>query len=293
MKFRIISLGVAITSMFGLMSCSLFQGNTSSSTSTKHVILPTDREQIQKDKEAKTYTPEELAKGIVRGDWAIERVGRKAVVGEETPFLKFVPAEKRVYGNNGCNVINSTYTYNPEDSTLSFSNIVSTMKACSLSGITDIEINQALDATRYYSWELKDSQYYLYFYDKNHLEIMTLMHQNFQFLNGTWVVTAINENPVDEPDMKIVIDVDEGKLHGNTGCNLLNGAFTTDMDTPNSISFQRIATTRMACPDSSHETEFVVALEEASYARPISPTKVLLLHDSGKVVLELVRSSDN
>ena len=121
---------------------------------------------------------------------------------------------------------------------------------------------------------------------------MTLMHQNFQFLNGTWGVTAINEKPVNVPDMKIVIDVDEGKLHGNTGCNIMNGNFTTDMGTANSISFQKIITTRMACPDDSHETEFVVALEDAAYARPISPTKVLLLDNSGKVVLELQRTSD-
>lgn len=287
MKSHIIAISLAAASMLTLASCSLFH-----KTDKNPAVLPTDREQIQKDKTAKTYSPEELAKGVVRGDWAIEKVGSRDAVGEDAPFLKFVPGEKRVYGNNGCNVINAGYSYNPTDSTLRFSQIVSTMRACAKQGITDIEINQALDATRFYSWKHVDSQYYLYFYDASHRLIMTLMHQNFQFLNGTWGVTAINENPVNVPDMKIVIDVDEGKLHGNTGCNLMNGEFTTDMETPNSISFQKIATTRMACPDDSHETEFVVALEDAAYARPISPTKVLLLDDSGKVVLELKRVAD-
>lgn len=286
-NLRLITLFIAGMSLVSMSGCGMLQ-----KTEKKEAVLPTDREQIQKDKAAKTYTPSELAKGVVRGDWAIEKVGGKDAVGEVAPFLKFVTEEKRVYGNNGCNVINATYVYNPEDSTLRFEDVLSTMRACAMTGITDMEINQALDATRYYSWELKESQYYLYLYDASRVCVMTLMHQNFQFLNGTWAVTAINENPVDQPDMKIVIDVDEGKLHGNTGCNLLNGVFTTDMETANSISFQRIATTRMACPDMSLETEFVVALEEASYARPISPSKVLLLNDSGKVVLELVRASD-
>lgn len=285
---RILTIAAPAIALIALSGCSLFKKEA-----RQPAVLPTDREQILKDKSAKTYTPKELAKGIVRGDWAIEEVGGKPAKGEDAPFLKFVPAEKRVYGNNGCNVINASYTYNPADSTLSFSNVISTMRACATQGITDTEINIALDATRYYSWELKDSQYYLYLFDSGHRKIMTLMHQNFQFLNGTWSVTAINEEPVNVPDMKIVIDVDEGKLHGNTGCNLLNGDFTTDMERANSISFQKIATTRMACPDESHETEFVVALEDAAYARPISPTKVLLLDDDGKVVLELTRAADN
>lgn len=287
MKNKFIIASFAAVSILTLGSCSLFH-----KTEKAPAVLPTDREQIQKDKTAKTYTPEELAKGVVRGDWAIEKVGNRDAVGEDAPFLKFVPEEKRVYGNNGCNALNAEYTYSPKDSTIRFSQAITTLQACSKQGITDIEINQALNATRFYSWEQKDSQYYLYFYDSSHRNAMTLMHQNFQFLNGTWGVTAINENPVNVPDMKIVIDVDEGKLHGNTGCNIMNGNFTTDMGTANSISFQKIITTRMACHDDSHETEFVVALEDAAYARPISPTKVLLLDNSGKVVLELQRTSD-
>lgn len=289
MKYvRLCIVALSAAAAMSMASCSMLQ-----KTPKKPAVLPTDREQIQKDKAAKTYTPEELAKGIVRGDWAIEEVVGKQAKGEDAPFLKFVPDEKRVYGNNGCNVINAGYSYNPADSTLSFSNIASTMRECGTPGITDTEINVALGATRYYTWQLKDSQYYLYLFDAKHVKVMTLMHQNFQFLNGTWSVTAINEEPVNVPDMKIVIDVDEGKLHGNTGCNLLNGDFTIDMERANSISFQKIATTRMACPDESHETEFVVALEDAAYARPISATKVLLLDNSGKVVLELSRASDN
>ena len=94
-------------------------------------MLPTDREQIQKDKTAKTYTPEELAKGVVRGDWAIEKVGNRDAVGEDAPFLKFVPEEKRVYGNNGCNALNAEYTYSPKDSTIRFSQAITTLRACS------------------------------------------------------------------------------------------------------------------------------------------------------------------
>ena len=59
------------------------------------------------------------------------------------PFLKFVASDKRVYGNNGCNVINAAYSYNPADSTISFGDLASTMMMCHKEGLTDYEINTA------------------------------------------------------------------------------------------------------------------------------------------------------
>lgn len=280
-----------------LSGCSALQGGGGTSTGTskkkkKGAVMPLDREQLMIDRTAKTYTPEELSKGVVKGDWAIETVNGVEAKGETGPYLKFVPGEKRVYGNNGCNVINAGYEYNPKDSTLSFTNLASTMMECYGLNDSDVSVNKALGSTVYYRWRLEGSQYYLYFLNKNHKEVMRLMHQNFDFLNGTWQVMAIDDEGIDNPDMKLVIDVDEGYVHGNTGCNLLNGKLEIDMDSPNSISFSGIAMTIKACHDNIYETPFVVALEGASYARPISPDKVLLLDDMHRVVLELVRTSD-
>lgn len=257
----------------------------------KEAVLPTDREVIVQPVSA-VYTSAELAKGIVKGDWAIESVKGKKAVGETTPFLKFVPDEKRVYGNNGCNVINATYTYNPADSTLSFSNFLSTMMACGMEGITDSEINEALGESQYYSWRLNEDDYYLTLYNGNHQAVMELMHQNFQFLNGTWLVKEIGGESIHVPDMKLVIDVNEGKIHGNTGCNIINGTLETDMDAANSISFQSIGMTMMACPDANYETQFVMALEEAMRAKPLKESRVALLDSQDKVVLLLERTSD-
>ena len=93
-------------------------------------VIPSDREEFTDDEEEKAYTSKQLAQGIIKGDWSIEMVNGKAVVGEDAPFLKFEPEENRVYGNNGCNVINGTFTYNIADSTLTFSNLASTMRLC-------------------------------------------------------------------------------------------------------------------------------------------------------------------
>lgn len=257
---------------------------------SQEVVLPDDREHIAAHKELRTYTPEEIAQGVVKGDWAIEQVNGKNAIGEKAPFLKFSPSEKRFYGNNGCNSITGTYTYNPADSTLRFENIASTMMMCSKEGITDYEINYSLDATRKYTWTEKNGDYYLHLLDESGREIMTLMHQNFDFLNGAWDVAMIHNTQVTNPDVQLVIDVDENKIHGNTGCNILNGAMETEMDAANSISFNSIATTKMACrPGDNTETEFIVALEEASTAKPVSANEVLLFDSMGNQVLKLVR----
>lgn len=257
----------------------------------KEAVLPTDREKIVVPVSA-VYTSEELAKGIVKGDWAVEKVNGKSAVGETAPYLKFVPEQKRVYGNNGCNVINAAYKYNPAESTLSFSDMASTMMACGMEGITDTEFNAAMEAAHYYTWRLNGDDYYLTLYDADRRPVMEMMHQNFQFLNGTWLVKEIDGQAVDVPDMKLVIDVDEGKLHGNTGCNIINGSLETDMDAANSISFQKIGMTRMACPAPNYETQLVVALEEASKSNPLKEGRVALLNNQGKVVLLLERTSD-
>lgn len=282
-----------LVSLLPIGACkSMLPGKTEGDKDVKkESVLPTDREKIVSPVSA-VYTSEELAKGVVKGDWAVEKVNGKNAVGETAPYLKFVPDQKRVYGNNGCNVINATYKYNPADSTLSFSEMASTMMACGMEGITDMEFNAALAAARYYTWRLNGDDYYLTFYDADRKPVMEMMHQNFQFLNGTWLVKEIDGQAVNVPDMKLVIDVDEGKLHGNTGCNIINGSLETDMDAANSISFQKIGMTRMACPTPNFETQLVVALEEASKAKPLKESRVALLDNQGKTVLLLERTSD-
>ncbi len=278
-------LSIAVLGMLG--SCSVF--NRTGGTVSKETVLPNDRETLHQPKSQQVYTSAELAKGIIKGDWTIEEVGGQQAVGEKTPFLRFEPTEKRVYGNNGCNIINASYSYNPQDSTMSFDNLVSTMMACGMDGITDMQVNQALADTRRYDWSLDGHDYHLTLLDEAGAPLMKLVHCNFEFLNGAWHIVAIEGDPVDVEGMDILIDIDEGKLHGNTGCNILNGKIETDLETPNSISFSAIATTKMMCPDLETETRLIVALEEATSARALTADTVELLGSNRQPVVKMVR----
>ncbi len=225
------------------------------------------------------------------GDWAIETVLGKKAVGETAPFLKFAPDENRVYGNNGCNVLNGAYVINSTEKTVSFSNLATTMMLCAKTGITDVEIGQALGATVRYSLDTSTPDQQLVFYNAAGQEVMTLMHRDFHFLDGTWAVVAIDGEKVNVPDMKVALDVDEKRMHGNTGCNIINGELETDMDTANSISISRIAMTRMACPDSGWETRMTVALEEAVTAKQINADEIEFIGSNGQQVMLLKRTS--
>lgn len=251
--------------------------------------LPTDREHIHGPHKEHNFSIADLEEGVVTGDWTIETVNGEKVVSETPAYIKFVPSEKRIYGSNGCNTINGGYTYDKEAHTLRFSQIATTMRLCGTPGITDLDINAALANTTTYSWDHTGDEYYLYLKDDNGVELLKLMHQNFDFLNGSWQVTAIEEEPVDNPEMRLVIDVDGGKIHGNTGCNILNGTMDVDMETANTLSFQDIVTTRMACPDPSLQTRLIVALEDAAHARPVDADQVVLLNLLRKPVLTLRR----
>lgn len=277
---------ISLVILISLSACNLTKRNNGIKEAA---VIPQDREAIRQLENMKTFKPEELSKGKIEGDWSIEEVMGKEAVGEKAPFLKFAdtPQGKKMYGNNGCNTLNAGYTYNPQDSTLQFDNVLTTMMLCGKPGITDQEITQAVNNTRYYNVSENEDYNYLKLYDENHNLLMVLMHQNFNFLNGKWKVVKIDDQPINVAEMVLVFDVDEKKVHGNTGCNVMNGSFETDMDTPNSISFSNLAVTMMMCPDIEAERALLIALEDANRAKPISKTEVQLLNSDNKVVLTL------
>lgn len=269
---------------------------SSISEKTENVIVSSNNESSTNKSaevvsESVKFTSEDYNKGIISGDWAIESVIGKEVVSERAAYLMFEPATGAMYGCNGCNIVNGHYKIDESAGKLEFYDVLTTMRACGKPNLTDTDVNYAINNISYYTIEKQDSEYVLRMYNNNKTELLKLIHQDFDFLNGTWVVTMLNGDEQTNPDMKLVIDVAEKRLHGNTGCNLINGTLETDMEIVNSISFQQLTTTMMACDDNSNEMTLLVALEEAMYAKPIGTDKVALLDNDKEVVIELKRST--
>ncbi len=285
MNKSLLAIGAAMLCVM-MGSCSLFQKNVRTEAQ-----LPSDRHSVEAGSTRKPYRSQKLEQGEIGGDWLIEKVFGQVAKGQDTPYLKFEPSTHMVYGSNGCNTVNATYKNNAADSTLSFDNMITTMRLCAEEGLSETAINEALDMTARYTWALNSGRYTLQFYNAAGEPIMTLARQDFDFLNGTWGVAEIDGQKIDNDEMQLVLDIDEMKIHGNTGCNVLNGSIVTDMAVQGSISFQNMATTRMMCPDINQETALLVALEAAAQVRPVDKNTVELLNAHGDVVLRLVREN--
>ena len=117
--------------------------------------------------------------------------------------------------------------------------------------------------------------------------IRTLRKHNLDFLNGAWRVSHINGEVCRIQDMQLLIDIPERRLHGNTGCNVLNGELSEDPDKVSSIQFQNIVTTRAACPDQAVETALLIALEEVETARRGHDKTAVLIDKNGRTLLVL------
>ena len=119
---------------------------------------------------------------------------------------------------------------------------------------------------------------------------MTLRRHNMEFLNGNWMVTAIEGKKNNDEELTIFFDIAEQKIHGNTGCNFFNGDIYIDPSRSNAIDLSNIGLTRMACPKADRERRMIVALEETATAiEGKHKNTALLLDKKGKELLTLRR----
>jgi heat shock protein HslJ len=109
-------------------------------------------------------------------------------------------------------------------------------------------------------------------------------------LMGTyWRAVAIDGSPVASQPKKreahMMFSAQGNRVSGSTGCNRFTGTFTRTGD---SLSFSKMAVTKMACPPplNTQEQAFLAALN-ATAAMKISSNTLELQDAAGKVRLRL------
>lgn len=265
----------AIAAMSITTSCSIFKSH-------KTPVVETPVETEKTDMNKATVNANDIA-----GEWNVFSVGGRKVTGEKRPYINFNLEDHRIYGSNGCNIINGDFTAK-DDSSIHIENMISTMMACPDAPF-EADINLALDNARYFNISKQGHEYYLVLLDNTRKSIMTLRRHNMDFLNGSWKVEEINGHDNNNEDVQMVIDIFEQRVHGNTGCNILNGSLLIDPDKSNSIQFSNLATTRMMCPDMKTETAFLVALESVEFAKKGKNNTVVMTDKNNKPMLLLKR----
>ena len=116
-------------------------------------------------------------------------------------------------------------------------------------------------------------------------------------LDGTWTVTAVGSEQVSLPDSLadatpfIEFNVEEGRIHGNTGCNIMNGSYSLD---GNRLTFEAVATTMMAGPQELMELESKVlnAVNDAASVKETAEGVLSISDSEGNVVMELTRQAE-
>lgn len=246
---------------------------------------------------------EDVIDNVIRGKWIIADAGGKAVAADpdepERPYVTFDstavnPFILKFYANTGCNIVNGSMALTKGNKISKIGEFATTMRAC-INDAAERDILNALNTAATYRLERVDNNYILYFYNGTNVNTMVLRKNDMGFLDGAWNVErippiTINDDDMPEP-MQLVFDMTEGRLHGNTGCNVLNADITTSIETRNSITISNPATTRMACLNAGLEQQLVNALGKVAKAQKGKNGTVDLLDAAGNTVITLSRAN--
>lgn len=192
---------------------------------------------------------------------------------ENRPYINFDSRTAKFYANDGCNTINGDFSVS-QNNAMAINPLLSTMMICP-DARYEQQFKQGIANVASFQLEKKNNENILTLLNDKKKPIMTLVRPMTDFLNGSWKVSEINGTPVANDGVKMVIDIPEHKVHGNTGCNVFNGTIFVDPDVDGSIQFQQVGVTRMLCPDMETESAFLVALESVVTAQESHGTAIL------------------
>ena len=231
----------------------------------------------------------------INGEWNIIEVnGSKVAPGESRtlPFIAFDTATGRVSGNSGCNRMMGTFDVNAKPGSLELGAMASTRMMCP-DMTTEKNVLSALAQVKGYKKAGKEK---MYLCNASNRPVVILAKKAADVkvadLQGEWKITDVNGEAVPtgmEKQPFIAFDVKEQRVHGNAGCNLINGGFKTEEGNALSISFPGMASTMMACPDMETEGKIMGALNEVKSFGKLAGGGIGLYDANGTLVLVLVK----
>ncbi len=221
------------------------------------------------------------------GEWDIVSLRKKKVYSLERAYLYLdFAGGNKVYGNNGCNTINGTFQLSGNN--LKFGEFISTEESCH-NVTNERTIMHTLADVRRYTLETQYNAQYLNLMNSKGTVIMVLKRHNLDALNGAWIIKEINSENVAEYNMRVVIDAVMQTIHGDTGCNIINGIITLDPAKDMAIQFEDLQSDEHDCEDIEKETALLLALEKTESCKRINQNEIALLDNKGSIVIVLQR----
>lgn len=229
----------------------------------------------------------------INGEWSILEVnGSKVAPGESRtlPFITFDTTTGRVSGNSGCNRMMGSFDVNAKPGSLELGPMAGTKMMCA-DMTTERNVLSALAQVKGYKKAGKDK---MYLCNASNRPVVVLVKKEadvkLSVLNGEWKIVDVNGEAIPtgmEKQPFIAFDVKEKRIHGNAGCNLMNGGFEINADNAKSISFPGLACTMMACPDMEVEGKILKALNDVKSFDVLSGGGIGMYDANGALVIVL------
>ena len=223
------------------------------------------------------------------GEWDIVMLrNKKKVYTIERAYLYLDFANgNKVYGNNGCNTINGTFQLSGNN--LKFNDFISTSESCH--NVTNEKtIMHALADTRRFTLETQYNAQYMNLMNTKGNVVLVLKRHNLDAMNGAWLIKEIDGENVSDLNMRVVVDAEMQTIHGNTGCNIINGIITLDPTKDMAIQFEDLHSgDNDECEEIDSETDLLLALESTESCKRINQHEMALLDNKGKIVIVLQR----
>lgn len=222
------------------------------------------------------------------GEWdIIELRNNKKVYTIERAYLYLdFAGGNKVYGNNGCNTINGTFQLSGEN--LKFSDFISTDNSCHNVTSEKTIMHALADVRRFNVQSQYNAQYMNLMNSKGNI-VMVLKRHNLDAMNGAWLVKEIDSENVSELNMRLVIDAVMQTIHGDTGCNIINGIISLDPTKDMAIQFEDLHSDDHDCETIDYETALLLALENTVSCKRINQQEMALLDNKGTIVIMLQR----
>ena len=170
----------------------------------------------------------------INGEWNIIEINGAAVVpapNQEFPFIGFDTNTGKVFGNSGCNRMMGSFDVNAKPGTIDLGAMASTRMAC-----PDMTLEQnvlsALGQVKKYKKLGKEN---IALCGSSNRPIIVLQKKaptvKLSDLSGKWIISEAGGQSIPEGMEKqpfIEFNLSEKRIHGNAGCNLINGGFVAD-----------------------------------------------------------------
>ena len=120
----------------------------------------------------------------------------------------------------------------------------------------------------------------------------TTNNYNVQDLNGKWNIISVKDEAIQLENMPFLdFNVADKRVHGNTGCNILNSVFETDSKDIAAIKFVAPITTMMACINMDTEAKILQVITDITHVQNGDTSiQVKLVDKDGKILLVLEKN---